>query len=261
MPKEVKSKYVFVFGIIIILILVSVGSCYTINPGQYGVQLRFGNIVSIEGPGLHGKVPFIDDVIKMNVRIVKHSITSEASSSDLQTIKTVIALNYKLEDQKVAEVYKSIGRQEVVESSMLDPLVQETFKAVTARYTAEGLIKERDKVANEIKQILSQKCKVYGVDVKEINITHFEFTKEFTIAIEQKIVAEQLALKAKNDLKRIETEAQQKITEARGDTEALRLKRVNLTKDLILLDAIKKWDGKLPQVVGSGVPLLNLKSD
>jgi regulator of protease activity HflC (stomatin/prohibitin superfamily) len=234
-------------------------SCYTVDPGEYAIHVRLGTITGIQAAGFHGKIPFIDTIISMNVKIIKHSTESEASSKDMQSIRTTIAVNYKLIDEKVGEIYRTIGIQEMIEPNLIDPAVQETFKAITAKYTAEELILYRDKISDEIKKNLAERLFKYHLDIKEINITNFDFSVEFAKAIEQKLIAQQNALKASNDLNRIKVEAEQKIVEAKGEAQALQLKKTTLSQDLLLLEAIKRWDGKLPQVVGNGTPLLNLK--
>jgi regulator of protease activity HflC (stomatin/prohibitin superfamily) len=100
----------------------------------------------------------------------------------------------------------------------------------------------------------------------EINITEFKFSSEFNQAIEQKQIAEQQALKANLDLQRIEVEAKQKIEQAKAEAESLKLQKDQITPELVelrkieaQLEAIKKWDGKLPSVNGSGVvPFINI---
>ena len=73
--------------------------------------------------------------------------------------------------------------------------------------------------------------------------------------------AEQLALKAERDLQRIKIEAEQQIATARAEAETLRLKNVSVSPLMIQLNAIDKWDGKLPQYMlgGNSVPFINIK--
>ena len=98
-----------------------------------------------------------------------------------------------------------------------------------------------------------------------MNLTEFTFSAEFNAAIEQKQIAEQQALKASLDLQRIQIEAQQKIEQAKAEAESLRLQRQEVTADLVELrkieaqmEAIKKWDGRLPNVTGGAMPFLNV---
>ncbi len=120
-------------------------------------------------------------------------------------------------------------------------------------------------VRDEIKQMLDTRLTKYNLLVSDFLIVNFEFSEQFSEAIEQKQTAEQLANKAENDLKRIEIEAKQKITQARAEAEALRLQRSVITPQLVELrrieaemKAIYKWDGKMPQVTSNAVPFIGV---
>ncbi len=75
-----------------------------------------------------------------------------------------------------------------------------------------------------------------------------------------------MKLKAERDLERIRVEAEQKIASAKAEAESLRLQKQEITTDLLKLReienqrvALEKWDGRLPQVTGGSVPLINIK--
>jgi regulator of protease activity HflC (stomatin/prohibitin superfamily) len=59
--------------------------------------------------GIHLKVPFAPNVIAINNRIVKTEVNTEAFSKDLQTVSTVIAVNYHINKSSSAEIYKQVG--------------------------------------------------------------------------------------------------------------------------------------------------------
>jgi regulator of protease activity HflC (stomatin/prohibitin superfamily) len=130
------------------------------------------------------------------------------------------------------------------------PAAHETFKNVTSHYVAEELVTKRSEVSESIMQNLQVKLKQYGVDVRDMNITNFDFSPEFNKAIEAKVVAGQNAEKAQRDLQRIQIEAQQKIAEAEGQAKAIAIQSQAIQQNggaaYIQLQAINKWDGKLP---------------
>ncbi len=70
---------------------------------------------------------------------------------------------------------------------------QETIKAVVARYNPDQLITQREKVSQEIKQILVTKAKEFNIILDDVAILHIEFSKEFRDAIEAKQVSQQMA--------------------------------------------------------------------
>ncbi|MEW6482879.1 MAG: prohibitin family protein [bacterium] len=237
-----------------------------VEAGKRGVVLNFGAVSSkVLDEGIHFRIPIMQRVIQMDVRVNKEQTDAAAASKDLQQTHSTIALNYHILPDKAWKVYQRIGAE--FKEKMIDPAIQEGVKAVTAKYTAVELITEREKVGEEIKGLLKQKLLPYDIIVDELSIVNFMFSQQFTEAIEAKQTAEQLALKAQRDLERIKIEAEQQVAQAKAEAEALKLKRENITDDLIRLrqieanlKAIEKWDGRMPQITGGVLPFIDVKS-
>jgi regulator of protease activity HflC (stomatin/prohibitin superfamily) len=236
-----------------------------IGAGERGIVLNFGAVQdNVLGEGLHLRIPVMQMVAVMDVKVQKSLTNAAASSSDLQEVSSEVAVNYHIIPDKANVVYQTIGIS--FKERIIDPAVQEMVKAVTARYTAEELITKRPAVSEEMRATLSERLRAYNIHVDAFSIVGFSFSKIFMEAIESKQTAEQLALKAKRDLDRIKIEAEQKITAAQAEAESLRLQRANISTDLIELRkveanlrAIDKWNGILPQVTGSGpVPFIGI---
>lgn len=236
-----------------------------IGAGQRGVVLNFGAVQDYVLPeGLHFRVPIMQKVVPVDVRVQKSESDAAAASSDLQDVSSKVALNYHIVPNKANIVYQTIGLN--FKERIIDPAVQEVVKAVTAKYTAEELITKRPAVSDAMKLNLSERLMAHHIAVDAFSIVGFSFSKVFMEAIESKQTAEQLALKAKRDLERIKIEAEQKITAAKAEAESLRIQRANISADLIelrkveaTLRAIEKWNGILPQVAGTGaMPFIGL---
>lgn len=240
-----------------------------IGPGERGVVLNFGAVQKdIMGEGLHLRVPLMQRVVVMDVKVQKGEGTGDAASKDLQQVTTNVALNYHLDPARVGETFQTVGNLEAVGLRIILPAVQESVKAATALYTAEELVSRRQEVRDKIRSLLRERLDRNGVIVDEFSIVNFAFSREFSNAIEAKTTAEQLKLKAERDLERIRIEGEQKITGARAEAEALRLQKENVTENLIKLRqiemqqrAIEKWDGRLPQVTGGATPFIDIRPD
>ena len=141
---------------------------------------------------------------------------------------------------------------------LVNPAIQECVKSVTAQFTAEELITERQKVGELMRAALAEKIGPYGFDIEVFNITSFEFSEEFNAAIEAKQTAQQNALKAEQDLARIKVEAQQQIEQARAEAESYRLKNLEITQETLAMEWINKWDGRLPSVSSDGSMLFDI---
>lgn len=251
---------------IILLLLTTLRPFVIIGAGERGVVLNFGAVQDkVLGEGIHLRIPIMQKIVALDVRVHKSQTDAEAASKDLQDTHSTIAVNYHILPEKSNWVYQNIGKE--YKERIIDPAVQEVVKAVTARYTAVELITQREKVRAEIKDLLKQRLMAYNIIVDDFSIVNFKFSQQFTQAIEAKQTAEQLALKAQRDLERIKIEAQQKITQAQAEAEALRIQKQNVTPELIQLRqievtarAIEKWNGILPQVTSGAVPFIDVKS-
>lgn len=236
-----------------------------IGAGERGVILNFGAVQKkVLQEGLHFRVPIMQKIIPMDVKVQKATTDATASSSNLQEVSSTVAINYHIIPDKVNTVYQNIGVE--FKERIIDPAVQEVVKAVSARYSAEDLITKRSAVSDAMKSTLTERLLVHNIAVDAFSIVGFSFSKIYMEAIESKQTAEQLAMKAQRDLERIKIEGEQKITSAKAEAEALRLQRENISPDLIELrkieanlKAIEKWNGIMPQVTGSGaVPFIGV---
>jgi len=244
-----------IIGTIILL-----GSVGTIGAGERGVVTKFGAVTGeIKEEGLYFKVPIIQKVIKMDVQTQKDEVSAGSASSDLQTVNTIVALNYKLNSSSVATIYQELRTD--YNTRVIAPSIQESVKSATALFTAEELITKRAEVRDEIQKALTEKLEKRGITVEALNIVNFSFSSSFDEAIEKKVTAEQDALASKNKLEQIKFEAQQKVEEAKGKAEAIRIESDALRSNPAVLElrALEKWDGVMPQVTGGATPFINLK--
>ncbi len=258
---------IVVFGVIGLFILITVFSTFTtVKSGEVGLKVRFGKIQNTQiEEGINFKIPYIEKIVKVNIKVQKSEVDTSAASKDLQDISTKIAVNYRVEGTKASSLYKTIGND--YDIKVLEPAIQESIKAVISKYTAEEVITKRSEVSILCMETLQEKVEKYGLIVDNFNIINFSFSAEYSKAIEDKQVAEQQVLKAQQELEKTKIEAEQKVAEAKAEAEALRVQKQEITEDLLelrkieaQLKAIEKWNGQLPTYsLGDSVPFIDLK--
>ena len=257
-----------VIGIIILIVIgvVATASVKIVDSGHRGVLLHWNAVDLTQPPleeGLHFVVPFQDEVVNIEVRTLKYANDARSASRDLQTVETTVTVNYHPDRESVHRLYKNLGLD--YEDRVIQPAIEETVKQVTARYNAEELITKRPLVKDDIESSIRERLDQFDIVTEVISITDFEFSPLFAQAIEAKVEAEQNALKAENDLRRIEVEAKQReanavgvananIAEAKGEAEAIAIINRALAENPNYLEWLKTqaWDGQLPLVVGEG---------
>jgi len=243
---------------IILAVAVGIDSSFGEVPAGYrGVVLRFGATTGeVKQPGLYTVIPFVTTVAQTNVQVQAYSTDAAAASHDLQNVQTKVTLNYSVDPDKVVDIYNRLNQD--YEDRIIAPAIQEATKAATAQFTAEELITRRPEARNLLEKNLQTRLNEFDMHIAAMSITNFEFSDDFTKAIEAKVVAFQNYLQSQNTLKQKQVEAQQAIATAHGEAEANRLKRLTLTPLFVQYLAVKAWDGKLPGVVGGAVPFFNL---
>ena len=256
---------IIVCAVIILAVICLFNSMQIIEPGSVGIVVRLGEAQpdALE-EGFHFIFPFITKVRPLDIKIQKAEVKTAAASKDLQTVNAAIVVNYRIEKTKAVTLFREIGVNYL--STIIEPVIQEAFKADSAKYTAESLITERSTVSSGIRESISTRLQSYGVLIDAVNITNFDFSPEFNRAIEEKMTATQRALQAEKELERFKHEAQQKVETARGEAEAimekskaeaeaLNLKKQYATMELVWLTAVEKWDGKLPTHLFAAPPV------
>jgi len=254
-----KSSVILISIIAILAVFIIFSSITIVRPGTVGVITYFGAVQDRLLPeGMHFVVPIMTKVEHIDVRVQKVQSKATASSRDLQPVTSEVALNFYVDKTKANLVFQELGPNYI--STIIDPTIQESIKSATARFNAEELITKRPEVKELVFKYIKKRLAENHIIVTDFSIVDFNFSKEFNQAIENKQIAEQKALTAENDLKRIKTEAQQEIEKAKGDAEAQELLKATLDDRVLELKAIEKWDGKLPTVMGEGsTPFVDLK--
>ena len=245
-----------VIGAFLVIAGVVVNSAVIVPAGHRGVLLRWGAPVRSLDEGFHLVVPVMHQVVLLEVRTQKEESQASAASRDLQNVTTSLALNFRVDASKVVDLYRDVGGD--YKARIIDPAVQESLKTVTAKYTAEELIKFRPKVKAEVEEEITQRLGNYNLIVEPsgLSITNFAFSDEFNRAIEAKQVAQQQAEQQRYVLQKAELEKQTAVMIAQGKSEAAKLNAEALKVQggslVISREWIEKWDGRLPSVYGGG---------
>ena len=102
MKELLKNKNIRIIGIIVIAVVILLASSIRIvESGEVGVRVRFGKASSHEiSEGINIKIPFIEKIERLNIRVQKVEVTTNSSSKDLQDVDMSLAVNYQIEKKK-----------------------------------------------------------------------------------------------------------------------------------------------------------------
>jgi regulator of protease activity HflC (stomatin/prohibitin superfamily) len=243
------------------------GSWFITPPGYVSVVTVTGNLKDeVYGEGLHFKMPFLSTAYDCSIQQLTHTVTDiDAGTFDQQQVKATVAINFTPDQTEVHNVFRNTRCDvEKMTSRYLNPHAEDAFKYATAQYTAEDLLKKRQEVAAKFLANLKERLKPYSLSVAGSSITNFAFSAAFNQAIEQKVMTEQKALAARNDLDRVKFVNEAALNTAKTQAESIRIQAEAIKSqggaEYVQLKWIEKWNGALPTTqMGSGaVPMVNI---
>ena len=257
----------------IVIIVVMFESVVIVEAGHRGVVLYLGAVENRVLPeGVHFVIPFVEQVVQMEVRTQKFQAEASAASNDLQEVQTVIALNYMIDPKEANKVYQLLGVNYA--DRVISPTIQEAVKASVAKFNAEELVTKRETAKGVIAQAIRNTLTSNNILTENVFITDFKFSDSFAAQIEQKVVAFQKYLTEQNNLRAVrvianqnvvqaEAAARANIAKASGESEAIKIitGQLRSSPEYLQWQAINKWNGQLPYASGSGaVPFFQLPS-
>jgi len=199
-------------------------SClFNVEPGHRALIFdRFQGITEkVKAEGTHFIVPGIQYPIFMDVRMRPKTLSTVTGTKDLQKVNLSLRVISRPNEKMLSSVFKALGQD--WEERVLPSVANEVLKTVVAQFNADQLLIERDQVSKLIREELTKRCSQFNIAVEDVSITHLNFSKDFSKAIEDKQVAEQLAERAKFVVAKAEQEQLAMIIHAEGDAEAAQM--------------------------------------
>lgn len=271
-----------IVALVVVGFLVLWSGFTTIDQGNVGVKLRFGQAVDTLQPGFHVVIPFMERVVTFSTRTKKATYDKVNSySRDIQAADNLVSVNYRVDGSKAIEVYSRYGENFV--DSIISPVIFKRFKEIFGKYDAREIVNSRDKLGIEVENNIRQNMPD-GIIIEGVQIENIDFSDAYETAIEAAAQAEAAVRKAKQELEQKKVDAERvvvqatadataRITAAKAEADAIRLKgeadaaaiaakgaALRDNPGLVNLTATERWDGKLPttMVPGSAVPFVQV---
>jgi len=254
------KKIVAVLVLLVLAFAFLSSTIQVVDAGHTGVKKTLGK-VSEEAlqPGMYIVIPMISSITQIDNRIQKYESHTEVYTKDVQQADIAYALNYELDANATVRMYTEVGSGWA--DKLIPQVVQASMKNVIGQWAALDLISNRLKAQQDIESMIRDNLSQHGISVSGFSLTNIDFQPQFEQAVEAKVVAVQNAEMAKNQTVQIEEQAKQRVIAAKADAEAMQIKTDALTKNqsLIMYEAVQKWNGELPKIVGgNGGNLLNI---
>jgi len=248
-------------------------SWYQVDQGERAVVLRFGQLVGTSEPGLHFKLPWVDSVRMISVQNQNNRYTNlEAYSRDQQPANLTVSATYVVADP--SELYTQYGDLDTAVRRLIDPRLTAGIKTIFGQYDAVRAIQERAALNNDFGTAVTAAIDGGPINIISVQIENIDFSDAYEQSVEQRMLAQVEIQKREQNLRTTEVEAQIARTKAEGEAEAIRLRgeaeasairaradALRANADLVQLQAVEKWDGKLPttMVPSSAMPFINVQ--
>lgn len=210
-------------------------------------------------------------------QLVNYESPFTFQTSDAMDVTALVGLEYNVDPAKAAAVFQTYrkGLDEITEvnlrQSVSDALINRASLMDINELTTGGKTKLLDGVLSDLRAKLGP----VGIRVIKVSwVSDLQYPQQVKDSINAKIEATQRALLRENEVAQSKAEAEKlrvaaqgeadaKLTRARADAEAIAIKAKALrdNPDVLQLNAIDKWDGKLPvyMVDGATTPFISVK--
>ena len=258
-------------GLVIVYVLFA--SWYQVDQGERAVVLRFGATVGVADPGLHFKLPWVDSVRMITLQTQnKRYQNLEAYSADQQPADLTVSVTFQVSDPRA--IYEQFGDLEVATARLIDPRLIAGVKTIFGQYDAVRAIQERAALNNDFGTAVTSAITGGPINIISVQIENIDFSDAYEQSVEQRMLAQVEIQKREQNLRTTEVEAQIARTRAEGEAEAIKLRgeaegaairaraeALRMNADLVQLQAVEKWDGKLPttMVPSTALPFIDLQ--
>lgn len=256
-------------------------SFHTVDTGEVAVVKHLGKITHVCEAGTCFDFWMTNSYQKYDTKVQNIDVTTMAYSSDAQTMDVAMTIQYQIMADKVIDIATHYGSLQVLENRILS-IATEKNKSVLSGSKAMDIIANRATISPSVEEAIKEAIgEEYFVNITAVVLTNIDFSDAFELAVEEKMIAEQAKLKAdyenQTKIAQAAAEAEAKLKAAQAEieiakarAEALKIDataeaEANMTVANSITEKIleklfyEKWDGKLPQVMGDGAAILDIR--
>ncbi len=222
------SKHPLLTSILVIVAVALLSQCYfTVHQTQKAIVLQLGEPLSeVYGPGLHFKLPFIQNVVYFDSRVLDY----EARSREAFTVdkKAIVLDNYaRWRIINPLQFYRTM-RTIPGAQARLDDVVYSQLRALVGAYTLTQVVSShRSAIMKEVTDKVSELMKPFGVEVLDVRIKRTDLPTE-----NQRAIFERMRAERERQAKQYRSEGEEESTRIRSDADR--------QKALILAEAARE---------------------
>lgn len=179
------NTVIIVIVAVAVLLALAALSIRVVTQYERGVQFRLGKVVAVRDPGLRLIIPVIDQLRKVNMRIVTMPIQSQGIITRDNVSVDISAVAYF----KVVDAEKSVIAIENVYTA-INQIAQTTLRKVVGKHTLDDALAETDIINSDIRLILDTTTLEWGVDVTLVELKDIQLPDSMKRAMARQAEAE-----------------------------------------------------------------------
>lgn len=216
--------------LVVVVVLFLAAAIRILREYERGIVFTLGRFSGVKGPGLFILIPFIQQMVKVDLRLVVQDVPpQDVISRDNVSVKVSAVLYFRIIDPERAIVkvadYMAATSQ----------LAQTTLRSVLGKHELDEMLAERDRLNADIQEILDQQTDAWGIKVTNVEIKHIDLNESMIRAIAKQAEAERLR-RAKIINAEGEQQAAEKLVEAgrilAGEPQAMQLRYFSALHDI-----------------------------
>jgi regulator of protease activity HflC (stomatin/prohibitin superfamily) len=275
-PKIVIGVIIFV-----VVLVVLINSFVVVQAGNVRVLTQFGKTVGVTfNPGIHMKIPFIQNTVNYSTRQVTYETSDfpessksmypdfavDTTSSDGQQIQIKYTIRFAIDGKQAEWILNNIGTMDQLVEKVVKTEARSLSRNIPKKYTAAQLYSEQVfDVQMEIGNTLEPIFQENGIILDEFLLRKIDFTEEYFSVLEEKQIAEERIVVEQNVLEQEKIKKEQAIIQAEAEARTIEIRGEALKQnpEIIQLEFIQKlspniqW-GILPE--GGVIPFLDLSN-
>ncbi|MEO6984650.1 MAG: slipin family protein [Paralcaligenes sp.] len=172
-------------GVVIVVLLLVFSAVKILREYQRGVIFTLGRFTAVKGPGLVFVIPGIQQMVRVDLRVVTMDVPSQdVISRDNVSVKVNAVLYFRV----VAPDKAIIQVEHYLEAT--SQLAQTTLRAVLGKHELDEMLSEREKLNLDVQQILDAQTDSWGIKVTNVEIKHIDLNENMIRAIARQAEAE-----------------------------------------------------------------------
>lgn len=247
---------------VFLFLAVLLSSCAVIRPGQVGVKQKLGKLSDrTHTQGVVWYNPFVTKVIRTSVQINDIELSLNLPSKEGLSVVAEISILYRIDGSSVPSVIRNIGLA-------YEPIISNVFRSASADVCSKYFAKDmhsgmRAEIETAIKDKMGETLASQGINVNAVLMKSIKLPPGLASSIEQRLQAEQDAMRMEFILQQEKLEADRKIIEATGTRNAQKILSEGLSESIIKIRSIEAFlelskspnskviitDGKVPFLI------------